>query len=408
MKHSNWLQSVARASGTGPLTAGANRELAQLDELLFGAWNHGKNILLAWTQAAAELRFVAVRHYKILEPFGDNADADNAHADRDLINSVLAGPKCLDAAAFDALCTDLRGAAHVIRADGAAFGRLSSELISVLVSRYGISLVRERAVILLDIVGFSLHPPLEQVAMINSLSYSANSAYLQLMSKKIRGSFPPPLFARTTTGDGFYIWNRDKTLEGNIALYQLMMLLLTDNAVAQRKAKRFPVPTLRAAFHVGEHYEFFQMEAMSPTAFSYIVGQVTIDLARIIDKALPGQVLLGDFNIAMRDAGSGALINQSTPGFIAKTATTLQRLHGMSVAYNRVAEIRCYITGERAADGEFTVERYSILDKHGRTHAAYNAKINIHLQRGKPVFLGLQHRDLRHPAAGGHGWPADR
>ena len=135
---------------------------------------------------------------------------------------------------------------------------------------------------------------------------------------------------------------------------------------------------------------------------------MTIDLARIIDKALPGQVLLGDFNIAMRDAGSGALINQSTPGFIAKTATTLQRLHGMSVAYNRVAEIRCYITGERAADGEFTVERYSILDKHGRTHAAYNAKINIHLQRGKPVFLGLQHRDLRHPAAGGHGWPADR
>jgi hypothetical protein len=406
MKRSNWLQSVASASGTGPLTADASLELAQLDELLFGAWNHGKNILLAWTHAAAELRFVAVRHYKILEPFGDNADAGDAHADRDLINTILAGPKCLDAASFDALCKDLRGAAHVIRANAADFGRLSPDLISVLLSRYGISLVRERAVILLDIVGFSQHPPLEQVAMINSLSYSANSAYLQLVPKEVRGSYPLPSFARTTTGDGFYIWNRDNTPEGNIALYQLMLLLLTDNAVAQRKAKHFPVPALRAAFHVGEHYEFFQMEAMSPTAFSYIVGQVTIDLARIIDKALPGQVLLGDFNIAMRDARSGTVVNQGTPGFITEAASTLQHLHGMSVAYTRVAEIRCYITGERAADGEFAVERYNILDKHGRNHAAYNAKINIHLQHGKPVFLGLQRRDLHHPAGGGGRWPA--
>lgn len=46
MKRSNWLQSVASASGTGPLTADAGLELAQLDELLFGAWNHGKPVFL--------------------------------------------------------------------------------------------------------------------------------------------------------------------------------------------------------------------------------------------------------------------------------------------------------------------------------------------------------------------------
>jgi hypothetical protein len=60
---------------------------------------------------------------------------------------------------------------------------------------YGVSLVRNRAVILLDAVKFSLQPPLDQMAMLNSLAYSVNSAYGQLLSKGIQIDF-----ARTTTG----------------------------------------------------------------------------------------------------------------------------------------------------------------------------------------------------------------
>jgi hypothetical protein len=65
-----------------------------------------------------------------------------------------------------------------------------------------------------------------------------------------------------------------------------MMLLLADNAVAQGKSRGSWVPRLRAAFHVGEHYEFQQIEGVNPTRFSYIVGQVTVDLARLVDQAL--------------------------------------------------------------------------------------------------------------------------
>jgi hypothetical protein len=52
---------------------------------------------------------------------------------------------------------------------------------------------------------------------------------------------------------------------------------------------------IRAAFHIGSHYELYQAEGVNPTVFSYIVGDVTIELARMIEKALPGQVMLGDF-----------------------------------------------------------------------------------------------------------------
>ncbi len=94
-------------------------------------------------------------------------------------------------------------------------GDVDTELISDLVRRYGVSLVRGRAVVLLDAVEFSRHSPLEQMAMLNSLAYSVNSAYRQLLSKDIQVNF-----ARTTTGDGFYIWNRAKTVDANNALYK--------------------------------------------------------------------------------------------------------------------------------------------------------------------------------------------
>jgi hypothetical protein len=105
-----------------------------------------------------------------------------------------------------------------------------------------------------------------------------------------------------TPGDGFHNWNRTSTIEANIALYKLLLLILADNAVAQSKAHHFPEPKLRAAFHVGERHEFHQFEALNPTTFSYIVGPVTLQLVRFLEKAPRDQILLGDFSIAMRGA----------------------------------------------------------------------------------------------------------
>jgi len=375
LRRSSWLDVVgAQADAEAALTPAVRQALTRLDDQLFEAWNLGDNIILAWTSEAAELRFLVVRHYAIIEA-GHGA----------LMNSVLAGAKHVPPAQFTLLCDTLGAAAQVVRTSVGV--PVEPRLIDSMVTRYGVSLVRSRAVLLLDAVGFSLRTPLEQVAMLNSLSYSINSAYSQLLSGDVAINF-----ARTTTGDGFYIWNRATTPEASIALYELMMLILADNAIAASKATRFPVPQLRAAFHVGEHYEFYQVEALNPTTFAYIVGQVTIDLSRLIEKALPGQIVLGDFSIDW--AGKAGQWRVDTLEFVERTASTMDRLKGLVVGGDPIEQIRCYLTGEAAPGGRFNVTRYETRDKHGLARRAYNAKINLHRRHAAPIFLGLRHKDV--------------
>lgn len=366
------------------------RALADLDDTLFELWNLGENIILVWTHEGRELRFLLVRHYAIAESINTGATIpDDRASTEEFINKILAGSKFVPPGEFERISRALQDSSQVARANYQADDEVNIELVNGLVTRYGVSLVRERAVVLLDAVGFSLHSPLEQVAMLNSLTYSVNSAYRQLLSKDIQINF-----ARTTTGDGFYIWNRTQTPDANLALYKLMMLILADNAVAQRKAQRFPVPRLRAAFHIGEHFEFYQVEALNPTTFGYIVGQVTIELARMIEKALPGQIILGDFNVNLKDDRTGAMVSHSTLDFVDRTASTLEQLKGLVISGDQIEDFRCYLTGESRADGSFAVTHYTVRDKHGLTRSVYNAKINIHRQEAEPIFLGIQHKDL--------------
>jgi hypothetical protein len=377
------------------LTPKLRQTLADLDNLLFDAWDLGDNIILVWTRDHAEHRFLAIRHYALIEAFPAGTVPVGTAGGKDaFVNRILSASKFVTPPQFERIREALGSAAQVLRVNLLAPEAPVPALVTRLVTRYGVSLVSERAVVLLDIVGFSLRSPLEQMAMLNSVSYSVNSAYRKLLSKDIQISF-----ARTTTGDGFYIWNRAKTVQANLALYKLMMLILADNAVAHQKAKTFPVPRLRAAFHIGEHYEFYQVEALNPTTFAYIVGHVTIELARMIGKALPGQIVIGDFNIELHDEKTDQNVRYDTREFIDKTAGTLDELRGLTLGSHRIEKIRCYLTGQPAADGVFRVNRYKIQDKHGLDRIVYNAKINLHRQQAEPIFLGIQHADLHSPGA---------
>lgn len=401
IKRNSWIDVVAAAADGGQeLTLQVRQLLSDIDELLFDAWNLGNNIILAWTRLDGEYLFLAVRHYVILEPLENGAGSQGSVSDTEsFINAILAGPKFVPLPDFERICSVLGKKSLVLR-NRFEQGMLPSDaLISRMVARYGVSLVPKRAVVLIDAVGFSLRSPLEQVAMLNSISYSVNSAYRQLVSRNVEINF-----ARTTTGDGFYIWNRAQTIEANIALYELVMLVLADNAVAQQKAQWFPVPVLRAAFHVGEHYEFYQVEGLNPTTFGYIVGQVTIELSRMIEQALPGQILLGDFNIEM-DSGDQVGTRYNTTDFVARTVSKIEQLRGLDIAGDQIDAIRCYLTGNATPDGSFLVNRYALRDKHDITRTVYNAKINIHRRKDEPIFLGIQHSALHPPGSAHPVWP---
>ena len=43
-------------------------------------------------------------------------------------------------------------------------------------------------------------------------------------------------FARSSSGDGFYIWNRDDGLEASVNLYHFMHIVLADNAIARSRS----------------------------------------------------------------------------------------------------------------------------------------------------------------------------
>ena len=388
MRRGTWFNNFAAEGMAMDLPVQTRAELERLDDRLYAIWNLGDNVLLGWTHGDDGLKFLSVRHYTI--PESVHAEGAEPRGVPRFINDVLSGPKYLTPEVFERTCQGFECTPETVKVNFRIDNERLAALISDMVRCYGVSLVRNRAVMLIDAVQFSLQSPLDQMAMLNSLSYSVNSAYGQLLSKDIKIDF-----ARTTTGDGFYIWNRATTIEANTELYKLMMMILADNAVAQSKARSTWVPKLRAAFHVGEHYEFHQVDGLSPTNFSYIVGQVTVDLSRMVDRALPGQILLGDFSTdAAFGTGNVRRIRCDTVDFVENTAATLDQLNGLDISGGQIQGIRCYLTGRSLGSGHYLVNRYHLKDKHGTNRTVYNAKINIHRDKAEPIFLGIQSEDL--------------
>jgi hypothetical protein len=390
-KRRSWLDGfMAYELPAGLSEAQLREHIVQLDQLLYGLWNLGENLVFAWTPEARGLRLLVAPH-PLLTEFAQGGDGP-AEAERraHLLDQLLAAPGHLEADAFDHIAAELGLDPQRVELPFSPELGLGLELIGAIVARYGIRLVEDRAVILFDAVGFSLLTPLQQVVQLNSLSCSVNAAYAKLLDREININF-----ARTTTGDGFYIWNRMRGIEANIELYQLLQFILADNALARERAIRpDSVPRLRACFHVGSHYEFYQSEGLNPTSFSYLVGQVTIELARMIDRALPGQILVGKFNTLMRDEISGEIVPIDSVEFVERTRQPLKALNGLALAGAEIDEIACYLTGRRNAAGEFGISEFEIADKHGLPHRVYNAKINIHRRDGEPIYLGLREEDL--------------
>ena len=176
-----------------------------------------------------------------------------------------------------------------------------------------------------------------------------------------------------------------------------MHIVLADNAIARGKTTSKAVPLLRACFHVGACYEFHQAEGLNPTMHDFIVGDVTIELARMIDAALPGQILVGDF---MADVSNEHIdpvqtqANLDAVMFLQRAQGNLSKLSGLELSGERVTAIKCYLTGEHMGGGQFNIRRLHIKDKHGLSRVAYNAKVNIYRETAQPILLGIEDKKL--------------
>lgn len=368
--------------------------LTHVENALRKHWSLGQNSILSWTPLDNDILILVVPHYAIAEYTSMQDGTMPPRVSPRFITELITGDRQLTISQMQkvARLLDIEPKKIPLR-EPLSGGDVETQIIEKMIRKYGINYIPSRAVTLFDIVGFSLFTPFEQMTQLNSLSYSLNSAHAKMLEANVDLDF-----ARSSSGDGFYIWNRDDGLEASVNLYHFMHIVLADNAIARSKSAARIVPRLRACFHVGSCYEFHQAEGLNPTTHDFIVGDVTIELARMIDGALPGQILVGDFmaDIVTEDDNGEIKLepNIDAVTFMQRAQGNLSQLSGIELSGERVTAIKCYLTGEDMGDGQFNIRRLTIKDKHGLTRIAFNAKVNIYRESGQPILLGIQDKKL--------------
>lgn len=369
--------------------------LTHVENALRNHWSLGQNSILSWAPLDQSILILVVPHYAIAEYTSQQDGHLPPRVSPRFITELISGDRQLSISQMQkvARLLDIEPINIPLR-EPLTGNAVETQIIEKMIRKYGINYVPSRAVTLFDIVGFSLLTPFEQMTQLNSLSYSLNSAHAKMLEADVSIDF-----ARSSSGDGFYIWNRDDGLEASVNLYHFMHIVLADNAIARSKSASKAVPRLRACFHVGSCYEFHQAEGLNPTTHDFIVGDVTIELARMIDAALPGQILVGDFMADIEtplDNGDIEVVpNVDAVTFLQRAQGNLARLSGMELSGERVTAIKCYLTGENMGGGQFNIRRLTIRDKHGLSRVAFNAKVNIYRELAQPILLGIQDRKLQ-------------
>lgn len=368
--------------------------LTHVESALRSHWSLGQNSILSWSPLDRSILILVVPHYAIAEYTAPHDGTLPPKVSPRFITELISGDRKLTIEQMQKVARLLNiEPINIPLREALSGSNVETQIIEKMIRKYGINYVPSRAVTLFDIVGFSLLTPFEQMTQLNSLSYSLNSAHAKMLEADVNIDF-----ARSSSGDGFYIWNRDEGLEASVNLYHFMHIVLADNAIARSKSSTKSVPRLRACFHVGSCYEFHQAEGLNPTTHDFIVGDVTIELARMIEAALPGQILVGDFMADIEtyndEGGIHVEPNIDAVTFLQRAQGNLAQLSGLELSGERVTAIKCYLTGENMGSGQFNIRRLTIKDKHGLSRVAFNAKVNIYRERAQPILLGIQDKKL--------------
>ncbi len=187
------------------------QNLRYLESALREQWKLGQNILLCCTAADDGIQLLRAPHY-FLGKFSaslnncsptDRLDALNGR----FIREMISGGRQLPLDEFEGAARRLElPPRHICLPVELNRDRAVMDAVDVMLRRYSISHVKSRAVLLFDVVNFSLVTPFEQTSQLNSLSYSLNAAYNKLLKRGVEVNF-----SHTTTGDGYYVWNEESS-----------------------------------------------------------------------------------------------------------------------------------------------------------------------------------------------------
>lgn len=359
-----------------PPSSGRRDDLRlSLNQVLFGLSQFGSSAVVAWRPSRKGLEIIMLpktRLFQLKEPE----------------QRIFEGPRHCSDEEFRLIVSFLGVQPTEIRLDfpiGGGGHGLSHDDVESVMSRYSIGFARFRTVFLIDVVGFSKYSPEEQASHLSTLQFSLSLAEATLHQKGL-----PMVMGRSTTGDGYYVWNLETGIEEDISLFVLMTLFsLYYKSLQREMADKMPLPELRLALSGGSHYVFYEPSPKYVARHEYIVGDVTINVARLIGKARTDQILVGD--CSNMTLGSDVW---TAHRYVMAANKVLDGFRDLNVFGDRVEEIRFYLTGPKD-EARFRNQKIKIVDKHGFEHICYNAKVNTHMTNGRSIFAGLQHQDLR-------------
>lgn len=346
----------------------------ELNAFLAKQWGYGRNLVVGWSLMRVGLRLIIAPRSRIFQVAGSDP-------------RIVRGERLMSQDELHRRARQLNVetiSLSVSKQFGEGPGRISLSAVEVLMRRYSIIETENRGVLLFDITSFGRLPPLGQVAQLSYLDHAINIAQRVVSDARIHVEV-----SRSTTGDGFYCWNRREGFDAdaNIFAFKAITLCLL-KYMMQHETDKF-IPNIKTCGSIGSHYTYFSVERLNPRGSNYIVGDVTIQLARLMEAAEPGQILIGNF---MRPTPGGEVF---TPKDFAEIVNDkLRAFCGRKLFGSKLREAKFYLTG-REVDRTHMVDRFAVEDKHGFKHIAFNGKINFHFDDGSSIFLGLTTDEAR-------------
>jgi hypothetical protein len=361
----------------------APANLRELDGGLRKVWQFGSNVIVGWRRTQYGLQVLYVPTYSLprvaakvprVMQLGRELERES-----DVAQLLAAGAK--------------EAPVRLLSAIDSSHANAVNNAVRV----YSVTHFPCRAVALFDIVSFSLYDPAEQVVLVNVLSH-----YIRLAGQHCRALGMPLSVRMTTTGDGFYVWNAHYGMDGDVALFCTILLVLGYTYAARNIAdgEAITVPRLRCGIHFGSHYEFYQGGGNSLESGGYVVGDVTINLARILGKARAGHLLVGAYNrmVDSADYAKFPALNGvqmiDTLGFMGMAQEGVRKLIGGPFPGGKIEQASVFFTGPRVTENAFRMRKYYVRDKHGLVHGCYNARVNIRASNGSNIAFGLRDEDL--------------
>ena len=204
-----------------------------------------------------------------------------------------------------------------------------------------------KAFALVDICGFSVLPPEEQVAYLLSLDNAVKSAVRRCRHHCSNLGISAS-FARSSTGDGYYLWHNEPGHRADSVVLALLVAIMVGSE-AMRASGVFSM-RLKGAFASGRVFVFpdrFPVELGTSGILQNAVGPVTNDLACLIEKARPSQILVKDFP---SDRDPKRLLEE------------VKRL------FNSEDQGRCELRFEPSNPSP----PFRVIDKHGKAHRCWN------------------------------------